>query len=140
MYVNSIIVFYISNRLSRARRCVENAFGILTARWICLARTLYASPERAQVISAACCLLHNYLMNVKSDVYCPPGFADAYDNDGNLIKGEWRQRTMSNSRNIGRQQAGRPPAESAEIRNHLSTCFSSETGNLEWQRRQLFLE
>lgn len=32
-------------RLSRARRCVENAFGILTAMFICLSRTLFCSPN-----------------------------------------------------------------------------------------------
>lgn len=34
-------------RLSRARRCIENAFGILTSKFICLARSLLCSPERA---------------------------------------------------------------------------------------------
>lgn len=47
-------------RLSRARRCVENAFGVLAGKFICLSRTLFCSPERAQKIVSACCILHNY--------------------------------------------------------------------------------
>lgn len=50
-------------RLSRARRCIENAFGILTAKFICLNHTLHCSPGRAQKILSACCLLHNFLIN-----------------------------------------------------------------------------
>lgn len=33
-------------RLSRARRCVENAFGLLCWKWMCLKRTMLCSPER----------------------------------------------------------------------------------------------
>jgi hypothetical protein len=135
----SILVFTFYCRLSRARRCVENAFGILTARWICLARTLLANPERAQIISGACCLLHNFLMNAKSDVYCPAGFADTYDEEGNLINGEWREHVFD-SNNLGRQQFGRPSTEATEMREHLSTFFSSPAGELEWQRKIVFLE
>ncbi|XP_021699796.1 putative nuclease HARBI1 [Aedes aegypti] len=42
-------------RLSRARRCIENAFGLLCSKWACLKKTLYCSPDRAQKIISACC-------------------------------------------------------------------------------------
>ncbi|XP_062533450.1 uncharacterized protein LOC134202477, partial [Armigeres subalbatus] len=44
-------------RLSRARRCIENAFGLLCTKWACLKKTLYCGPDRAQKIMAACCML-----------------------------------------------------------------------------------
>ncbi|XP_062556918.1 putative nuclease HARBI1 [Armigeres subalbatus] len=47
-------------RLSRARRCIENAFGLLCTKWACLKKTLYCGPDRAQKIMAACCMLHNF--------------------------------------------------------------------------------
>lgn len=37
-------------RLSRARRCIENSFGILSWKWMCLQRTILSKPESAQKI------------------------------------------------------------------------------------------
>lgn len=49
-------------RLSRARRTVENAFGILVMKWGCLRNEFQCKPEKVRVIVAACCALHNYLV------------------------------------------------------------------------------
>lgn len=56
-------------RLSRARRCVENSFGILSSKWQCLSRTLFSSPDRAQKIVLACCHLHNFLLKNSRENY-----------------------------------------------------------------------
>lgn len=37
-------------RLSRARRCIENAFGILTSRWRVFRRPIAANPKQAENI------------------------------------------------------------------------------------------
>ncbi|KAL7724673.1 hypothetical protein ACLKA6_012331 [Drosophila palustris] len=58
-------------RLSRARRCIENAFGILCAKWIAVQRTLLCRPDRAQKIVAACCYLHNFLLRTTPREYIP---------------------------------------------------------------------
>jgi hypothetical protein len=47
-------------RLSRARRVVENAFGILSQKFQIYQRTLQSLPENADIIYATC-ILHNYL-------------------------------------------------------------------------------
>jgi len=47
-------------RLSRARRVVENAFGILSQKFQIYQRTLQSLPENADIIFATC-ILHNYL-------------------------------------------------------------------------------
>ena len=47
-------------RLSRARRVVENAFGILSQKFQIYQRTLQSLPENADIIFATC-ILHIYL-------------------------------------------------------------------------------
>jgi len=55
-------------RLSRARRVSENAFGILVKRFKLLQKQIELEPEMSAKIVLACCGLHNYLMNRKTDI------------------------------------------------------------------------
>ena len=48
-------------RLSRARRVVENAFGILAARWRVFNTRIAVRPELVRSIVKAACCLHNML-------------------------------------------------------------------------------
>lgn len=48
-------------RLSRGRRIVENSFGILANRFRILLSTIYLLVDTVQIITLACCALHNYL-------------------------------------------------------------------------------
>lgn len=50
-----------SNRLSRARRTVENAFGILSARFRVLRTVLLLDPQKSTNLIMTCVLLHNFL-------------------------------------------------------------------------------
>jgi len=45
-------------RLSRARRCVECAFGILTAKWRLLNKVVETEVNKAERIVRCICLLH----------------------------------------------------------------------------------
>ena len=48
-------------RLSRARRIVENAFGILTQKFRLYSRRLKSDPKYAEKIILTTCILHNYI-------------------------------------------------------------------------------
>lgn len=130
-------------RLSRARRCVENAFGILAAKFVCLNHTLHCGPERAQRIVSACCILHNFLLNDRTtrNAYCPAGMADHYDENGVLIEGTWRAKSQNivGLQNIPQTQM-RPNEIAKKNREIFEQFFNSPEGSLPWQRRAVFLE
>ena len=94
--------------LPRARRIIENTFGIIAAKFRIFQRPIVASPEKVTCITKAACSLHNYLKlsevcNVTSNwLYCPPGYIKYEDRDGNLIPGDCRQEAADGIRNIQR--------------------------------------
>lgn len=80
-------------RLSRARRIIENSFGILAARCRIFRKPIIAKEEVVINITKAATALHKFLMYGRqfesSDRYCPTTFID-HDTPGGLRAGEWR--------------------------------------------------
>ena len=124
-------------RLSRARRVIENAFGILRARWRVFSRPIQASVETAEEITKAAVCLHNYLRQTNSASYCPSGFVDSEDGSGDVRPGEWRQIVRNDSRgalvNIAPQRGRRYSNSAIEVREALKKYFVSDFGSLPWQ-------
>ncbi|CAN7989589.1 unnamed protein product [Ixodes pacificus] len=116
-------------RLSRARRCVENAFGILVSRWRSFLGTVEGDVELVtDMIKAAVCL-HNFLM--ADNAYCPNDYGDRPQGRA-VQEGQWRQ-TVSQ---IGtcNAAAGKRPAQAAiDMRDEISDYFMSAEGSLPWQ-------
>ncbi|KAM7301069.1 putative nuclease HARBI1 [Ixodes scapularis] len=66
------------NRLSRSRSVIENAFGILVARWRIFRQPIQGSEKTLDAIVWACGNLHNYLRvcdesEQEGRRYCPAG-------------------------------------------------------------------
>ena len=79
-------------RLSRARRIVENTFGILANRFRIFMSPIALDPKKVESIVMACCSLHNFLRKEAHRVYTPPGSLDTEDPDTHQLSlGDWRQ-------------------------------------------------
>lgn len=107
-------------RLSRARRIVENAFGITSHTWrILLKRIEVKDVHFATIITVACCTLHNY-----------------------LLKENMSQEFSANCSTIGTTSAdtnnkskvySRPSKHALDVRSAFAEWFISPAGEVPWQ-------
>ena len=119
-------------RLSRARRVIENTFGILSARWRLLHTKMIADNEKAVSLVRAMCVLHNFLRTTVDLSYAPPGYCDTLQADGNVQEGFWRGSQIATLGMDGHASRS-STAKAAEIRNAFTNYFSSERGSVPWQ-------
>ncbi|XP_070385150.1 uncharacterized protein [Dermacentor albipictus] len=107
-------------RLSRARRCAENAFGITAARWRILLRTIHLKPKNVDFVIKAACILHNFLT-----VHNPQShkFTDTEDSFGNLVAGQWRQGVQQASGNNSEPHFF--PIKATHCRNYLGNAAAA---------------
>lgn len=124
-------------RLSRARRVIENTFGILRARWRVFSRPIQVSVQTAEEITKAAVCPHNYLRQTNSASYCPSGFVDSEEGSGDIRPGEWRQVVRNDSRgalfDIAPLRGKRYSNSAIEVREALMEYFVSDSGSLPWQ-------
>ena len=129
-------------RLSRARRVIENTFGILATRWRIFRRAIVAKPENVERFTKAACVLHNFLQKADNELqvgersYCPPGFTDTYDNDGQLIEGQWRTE-VSKLESVQNLCGNRSSRSACDVRDAFADYFTSPAGQVPWQSRHI---
>ena len=124
-------------RLSRARRIIENSFGIAAARFRIFRRPIIARVGMVVNITKAVVALHNYLMQGKTfndRAYCPAGFVDAETAHGYRL-GDWRDEAgesngLTNISNLGSHNYR---ADAKCIRENFRDFFSSKAGEVPWQ-------
>ena len=126
-------------RHSRCRRVIENAFGILVARWRIFLTPIRASVDNVEKYVLACLALHNYLRQTNNASYTPSGFIDSESSDGTIHLGEWRKQVDRNEiethciRRIRPIRGSRPREESVRMRDALRDYLNSEAGSVSWQ-------
>ncbi|CAH1957433.1 unnamed protein product [Acanthoscelides obtectus] len=105
-------------RLSRARRMVECGFGILANRWRVLLQKIHLGPEKVELITLTCVLLHNFLVK-ENAMYTTEG---TYDIDPSQLLPQISQQIGNRSGNSARS-----------IREEFRDYFNSTSGSVPWQ-------
>ena len=114
-------------RHSRARRVVENAFGIAAARWRVWRRDIESAPYMAILISKAVVVLHNFAMVHESTT--PETFKRIAD----MYKAENVKYPQTNLRPIHYDNnTKRSNQRGSELRDTLKNYFVDE-GSVSWQ-------
>lgn len=130
-------------RLSRARRCIENAFGILVARWRIFRTPIIGNIDNIEHYIRAGMVLHNYLRVEEGggdgpQRYVPPGFVDAEMSDGTVIPGAWRNEPSGSGMvSAGRWGANMSAKSITSIRDRFADYFVSPPGSLPWQNKMI---
>jgi len=108
-------------RLSRARRIVECAFGILVKRFNVLENKMLVFPEKATIITKACCILHNIIMDKE-------GAPSEIQDELQLQTTQTVAQSQITSRPINRASTA-----AMDIREKFMNYFNSDIGAVPWQ-------
>ena len=116
-------------RLSRARRIVENTFGILAQHWRLLNRRIQMKEQNVIQVIKACCVLHNFLRDT-------PAYTDRstlqVDTQGNVI-----MPTGGPIINVAYLRGYHSAKDALQIRELYKNYFISPEGALPWQLERI---
>ena len=119
-------------RLSRARRVVENAFGLLASRFRCLLSTLQVHIDTVNLIVRTCVVLHNFLRERLADAHV----LDQEDANHSVVHCAWRDN--ANLLDLQQTQGGNRDTADAKLqRIYLKHYFVSPAGSVAWQDANL---
>ena len=113
-------------RLSRARRVVENMFGIMVSRFLGLRQPLLLDPGNAEKVIETIAVLHNFLRLEFGVRYLGETTSNANvdaTQDSQLIS--------------FRRSGGRSVTKAVQTRNFFATCFASPSGSIPWQEEYI---
>ena len=124
-------------RLSRARRIIENAFGITASRFRVFRRPIIAKVENVILITKAAIALHNFLISLNSSsdqyAYCPTNFVDQESPNG-YCPGTWRddESDTNGLQPLEKVGSNNYSKGAAVVRDEFKNYFNNE-GAVEWQ-------
>ena len=106
-------------RLSRARKVVEIAFGILANQWRIFHRHISLNPNNVTTVVKATVLLHN-MLTVPADKVC----TEVTDNRAKIFDDAFQDLA-----NVGSQHA----TAANDVRYYFTEYFNGAAGSVEWQ-------
>lgn len=113
-------------RLSRARRMIENTFGILTSRFRIYHQEINMAPEAIDKMIRTTVLLHNMLRYKCGKTYIPRGYVDVEEDERQVVAGNWRREETLPSLEATKKRNAAQHAKN--IRLHLTDYFISHRG------------
>lgn len=122
-------------RLSRARRLVENAFGILSAVFRVLRKPMLLEPGKAEKVVLACVYLHNFFRKSKHsrNLYSPPETFDQ-EIDGKIVDGAWRKESKNLTSLLSLERIPRKSTAACyDNRKEFAEYFATDIGRVPWQ-------
>ncbi|KAH7699962.1 nuclease HARBI1-like protein [Aphelenchoides avenae] len=121
-------------RISRARRVIENVFGIMASKWRVLLKPIETSPAAADAITKATCALHNFVID-EDKIHSPSAQADT--GLGNEDNGRWRREIDPlSSANVRARNANRATMDAQNMRQDLVAFFNGP-GSVEWKNEYI---
>lgn len=118
-------------RLSRARRVVENTFGILASRFRIFHTAINLKLENIDTVVLACCALHNFLRRRSPQTYTPPETLDRENvDDCSLEVGERCDPEVMHD--LQRVTRGNILNCATRVRDDFKLYFNNE-GSVPWQ-------
>ncbi|KAL8572466.1 hypothetical protein ACOMHN_005612 [Nucella lapillus] len=115
-------------QLSRARRVVENTFGILANRFRCFLKTLEVKPDHVRDVIKAGLVLHNILRQRAPE---SANATDTEDGNHNIVPGMWRGQISWPD--VDTPTSGRHDGDGKRVRENLADFFGSPQGIIPWQ-------
>ncbi|GBP69552.1 Putative nuclease HARBI1 [Eumeta japonica] len=114
-------------RLSRARRVVENTFGILVSKFRIFEKPIPLSVEKVEQLVKTTCALHNWLRKTTKHYVTQQSLETEDWNTGSTIPGDWRQ--VSSLVSDSPPTTARHHSENARrVRNaYAENIYSSDT-------------
>ena len=125
-------------RLSRARRIIENSFGILASWFRIFRRPIIAATQNVKFYTKASIALHNYLIRIQQHdnyAYCPTDLVD-HENASGRSAGQWRSETndIHGLIPIRGQDSNNYTRSAKTTRDNFKDYFNSEAGAVSWQQ------
>lgn len=105
-------------RLSRARRVVENAFGIMCSKFRVFSKAIPLVPEKVQTVVMTTCCLHNFLL--RNPTSTSHYLSDTADPSCDL-------------KPVAKERVYRASNEALAVRANFMQYFNSTDGAVSWQ-------